>query len=411
MKTTHLLALLLLTFEIGNAQAVPFLQFVPSPEGNGMGGIVSPLTTNDPFALIGNPAQVGMQSLSRNFGAGFFSPRSNWLPFIANSGITYTADAAFAGIRLNQFLEIPFDLSVGLGYSYTQFDMEDFYARYFHPATGGAGIPEDHANGYTLGIGIDCGIKVGIGATVRNFRSTFAGFVFASNDVLNTANGTAYDYGVIVSVPVTRFIPGSKTLVPGIKPVLDVNFSAGRDNVGNMISYADAFQTDPLPRIAYVGVALQAGVLTNHYGFDWNAISLTIARQGEDVLVWNFPNGTPYYVGGFGDLNFFRNVIGGRRTDRGGVRKGVEVSLGEFISFRKGSFDLYSYGQVSTVGYGLRLRGILNAIEAAGVPFPDDGVIGYFLHHIDIGYDRSKYASSDSGLDQTTFSAITVGLR
>ena len=411
MKTTHLLALLFLSFEIGNAQAVPFLQLVPSPEGNGMGGIVSPLTTGDPFALIGNPAQVGMMSLSQNFSAGFFSPRSNWLPFIQNSGITYTADAAFAGIRLDQFLEIPLDLSVGLGYSFTKFDMEDFYERYYHPATGGTGLPEDHANGYSLGIGVDCGIKVGIGATVRKFRSTYPGFGFTSNVATNSASGTAYDYGVLVSVPVVRFIPGSMTLAPEIKPVLDVNVSAGRDNVGNMISYADAFQTDPLPRIAYMGVALQAGFVTNHFGFDWKAISLTIARQGEDLLVWNFPDGTPYYVSGFGDLNFFRNVIGGRRTKRGGVRKGVEVNLGEFVSYRKGSFDLYSYGQVSTSGYGIRLRGILNVVESAGVPFPNDGVIGYFLHHIDVGYDHSKYSSSDSGLDQTTFSAVTVELR
>jgi hypothetical protein len=66
---------------------------------------------------------------------------------------------------------------------------------------------------------------------------------------------------------------------------------------------------------------------------------------------------------------------------------------------------------VSTSGYGLRLRGILNAIEAAGIAFPDEGVVGYILHHIDIGYDQSKYTSSDSGLDQTTFSGVTVVLR
>jgi hypothetical protein len=411
MKTTRLLAILLLSFEISNAQAVPFLQFVPSPEGNGMGGIVSPLMTNDPFALIGNPAQVGMQSLSQDFGAGFFTPRSNWLPFQANSGITYTADVAFAGIRLNQFLEIPFDLSVGLGYSYTKFDMEDFYARYIFPTTGVMEHPEDHANAYTLGIGVDCGIKAGIGAAVRNFRSTFANFGFASNVAVNTASGTAYDYGVLVSVPVARFIPGSMTLVREIKPVLDVNFSAGRNNIGNSISYADAGQSDPLPRIAFAGVALEAGVVTNHFGFDWNVLSLTIARQGEDLLVRALPDGTPYYISGFGDLNFFRNVIGGKRSAKGGVRKGVEVNVGEFFSFRKGSFDLYTYSQVSTVGYGLRLRGILNVIEAAGVRFPEDGIAGYLLRHVDIGYDHSKYSSTTSGLDQTTFSGVTVGLR
>ncbi|HEY6952561.1 MAG TPA: hypothetical protein VI758_09135, partial [Bacteroidota bacterium] len=371
MKTTILCIALLLCLEPGRAQvvttAVPFLGFVPSPEANGMGGISSCRTTCDPFAMTLNPAQLGLQSLSQNFGAGLFAPKTQWIPSFGISDLTYRADVISAGLRIDDYLGVPFPLSVGLGYSFVEFDLGTFYRTIFDPTAVGTYHPVDRSTGYTLGVGFDYGIRFGIGVTMKKIRSASLVFGTLMNDTMGTANGTAYDYGALATIPFGSLIPGAKTLIPDVEPNLDLSIGLGRSNVGNAISYIDPAQADPLPRSAYVGLALEASVVTHHFGNDWKLVSVCIARQANNLLVTQDYYPGSGYLGGFGHIDVIKNVFGGRGTHDVDARKGFQADLLELFTYRRGSFDEPGYGFIHTSGFSIRLGGMLKLLEAIGV--------------------------------------------
>jgi hypothetical protein len=72
---------LLVVFEQCSSQGdatLPFLLIPPSAEMNGMGETSVAVFSDDPLAMITNPAQLGMQSLSTHVSSGY--NYANWLP-------------------------------------------------------------------------------------------------------------------------------------------------------------------------------------------------------------------------------------------------------------------------------------------------------------------------------------------
>ncbi len=85
MRYPVLILTLLLIFSINKNEfaqgeaAVPFLLVQPSPSLAAMGQTGTALPTNDPFAFVWNPAQLGYTSQHTNLSIIFYPSKVDWL--------------------------------------------------------------------------------------------------------------------------------------------------------------------------------------------------------------------------------------------------------------------------------------------------------------------------------------------
>ncbi len=282
--------------------AVPFLTFPSSPEGNGMGGIIGSTISDNPMAILANPGQLGMASLDHYFLGGFYPSSTTWLPGLQTSGSAYTATALSVGLRLNRMANIPFGLSIGLGYSHIGFDWGLFTIN-----NSGFGVsswePVEHTTNLSMGIGIDYYIKMGIGYTHKEVESILANIEIQGQGKKPIANISAFDLGMIAEIPITEII-GKITGDPitfskSLKPDLDLSFGYARRNLGDDYAiYIDAAQGSPLPRTAMLGVTYKAGLTLQTETRPWEVVSFSLAREAEDILVVELPQDTLFNVNG-----------------------------------------------------------------------------------------------------------------
>ncbi len=403
MRTLWIFTLLFFGGTLTQAQvmttALPFLSITPSPEENGRGGIGTCVISTDPYAMMMNPGQLGVQSLDGYFRGGTYTSKTQWLPVFNLGDITYRADAASVGMRVNDFLSLPFGLSIGLGYSDVFLNLGQFATTTTDPNVLTTFTALEKSYGYTVGVGIDYGVRAGAGVTMKKFRSDLG---------VASASGTATDYGLLMNVPVATIVPSLNSVIPGLTTHCDLNAGLGRSNMGDGVSFIDVSQTDPLPRNAYIGLALDAGVETRYFGSRWRLLNFTFARQGENLLIARDITGTWSYLSGFGHLNFTRNIIAGLASDKIEIRRGIEVRAIELFTYRSGSFEGNGFGVVHTKGFDLHLRGLVRIAQSIIGESLQNGLVGFLLDHIDVAYVQSSYVSTDSPISGTKFSGITI---
>jgi hypothetical protein len=405
--------------------AVPFLLIPASPEGNGMGGIVGSTISENPMATVANPGQLGMISLDHYFIGGFYPSSTTWFPGSQVSDLRYTTTAFNAGLNLSSLTSLPFELSIGFGYSHVGFDLGTFVAT---NGTGGqlsSFNAEDNSNNWSVGIGIDYFIKMGIGYTNKNVASNLAPFNVQGQGRQGVASVTTYDIGLIAQVPVAKILDQLSgnpiTFFGSAEPVFDISFGYARRNLGNaFVTYIDAANSDPLPRNAMVGLSYKVG-FTLPRTTAWEIFSFTLARESEDILVQRFPpprdsSGTvignpprPEYIDGNGAIQFINNVVLGEGNGRVTLRKGWQVNFGELFLLRGGSVNGRGVSYI-TSGYGLRLGGVLKAFKEFIPSFSNSPVTNFILSHIDIRYDHasSEYDDRNNPNDGVTYNGLSL---
>lgn len=112
-------------------------------------------------------------------------------------------------------------------------------------------------------------------------------------------------------------------------------------------------------------------------------------------------------------INFFDEVILGNTNPETIKKKGWELNFFEIFYLRGGRFEEdYSRGnwRFNTLGYGVRLGGIVKYLRFIDVPLPTDKIFGFILHHVDIRYNHSKLIpdESDHPLSDTRFNSINI---
>ncbi len=243
--------------------AVPFLLITPSIDGNGMGGIGTSVGSDNATAPMQNPGQLGLFSLNNFFNAAFYTPKTDWLPEFNLSGLTYDAWALNAGVRFNSFVDLPFGLSVGAGYSQVDLDLGRFaYTSSLGPQVIYGNAWEKSRN-FTVGLGLEYTIRIGVGITFKSIESHLTPIGTESEQGTGTANVSAQDFGVMALVPLPEAIEAvggvSLEIVPKLRPLLDIGFGYARTNVGGSVVYLAAAQSDPLPRQAAIGTYIEVG--------------------------------------------------------------------------------------------------------------------------------------------------------
>src|ERR1700690_2804213 len=143
--------------------ALPFLLIPSSPEGNGMGGIVGTTPTDNPLGILENPGQLGLTSLDHFFLGGLYPSSTAWLPGFNQPDINYSANAFSAGLNLNRVIAIPLGLSVGFAYSHIDHNLGLFAITGQDPTVLGTFTSEEHSNNWSVGIGADYYVRLGLG--------------------------------------------------------------------------------------------------------------------------------------------------------------------------------------------------------------------------------------------------------
>jgi hypothetical protein len=395
--------------------AVPFLLIPSSAEGNGMGGISASVSTDNAMSVIANPGQLGLLSMKNLVTAGTYTEKTKWLPQVTN-GLTYNTSAIEVGLDLTRVTPLPFLLSLGIGYSRVFLDLGEFIV------TGPAGPGEisrssafERSESFSVGVGLDYLIKLGVGFNFKSVQSQLGSLGTEQEAPSWNVNPFALDYGMVIKFPVTDIVSAKLAkpleLLPKIAPVLDVTMGYARSNLGDEVRYFDTQQPDPLPRSATLGLSIETGVVSKALSSHWKILSLTWARQVEDLLVKRYSDGHFEYQGWFGNIKPFDNLILGKWGGNVELRKGWQFEVGEIVSVRGGSFTGTGLLSYETSGYSIRLSGFLKLVEAMNRAAVSDTWLGFVRDHFDLQYHSSSYGGAPSTVSGSSFKGLNLVVR
>jgi hypothetical protein len=395
--------------------AVPFLLITPSIDGNGMGGIGTSVGSDNATAPMRNPGQLGLFSLNNFFNAAFYTPKTNWLPQFNLPGLTYEAWALNAGVRINDFVDLPFRLSLGVGYAQVDLDLGRFTVTSSQGPTVISTFESwEESRNVTFGVGLDYLIKVSAGITFKSVESQLSPIGTESEQGGGKASVNARDYGIMALLPLPDLIEAaggvSLEIVPKLRPLVDMGFGYARTNVGGSVVYIDAAQSDPLPRTAAIGTYIELGTIVTTLNPGWKPLSFMIVREAEDILVHRMDNGTWEYTTGLGDIQFSENVLLGKAAPNVGLRRGWQLQVGEMMYLRGGSVDSPGL-QYETSGYTLRLGGLFKMLMIIAPGLRDEEWFRILADVLDLQYTSAKYSGGSSPIRDTSFNGINIVLR
>lgn len=405
--------------------ALPFLLITSSPEGNGMAGISASVLTDNATAPIANPGQLGLQSLTNYFSASTYAPKTQWLPQFQQSDLTYLSSSVNAGINLRRVIPLPIPVSIGFGYSHIFLNLGKY--TYQPPGPDPELIFEayEKSDNFTFGVGVDYFIQAGIGFTSKSVKSVLFPFTTQSIGVVGIEEVSTNDFGIIAHIPVFGIVSKLRseplTIFPNTEPLFDIILGYARTNLGDKgVTYFPNEPPDPLPRAATIGLSWKAGLISHTVPQGWEVVSFTIAREAQDILVNRFPevidSNTGFtvqpagwdYQNGFGDLQFFKNLILGEGYPEVWLRKGWQASVGEFMIVRGGSLHAPGLDYTSE-GFAFRLSGVLKFVSFLTRGNVSASLYRFALDHLDLQYDHASESQSDGGpRSGTTYNGLNL---
>ena len=388
--------------------AVLFLLISPSPRANGMGNTFMALPANDAYAAFYNPGYLGIFAMENYVAVGDYPQQVQWLPELIN-GIFYDSKAASIGFKLNN------RFALGFGYHKIYLDLGEQHVRNEQGQPIGNFNAREKARAFSAGIGANFGVRIGLGMSIKYIESNLGLMISDSTNKAATADIYAYDFGVMVQVPLFEILNYSpklpiyrqSTLKPFLVPALGYSIA----NYGSEIKYRDAEHGDPLPRLARVGYSIDAGIFLVQKKLKWRLVSFKKAREAEDLLIKREPASNEIkYQWGLGDIDFFHDLIGGKSNPNIFTKEGWELNLLETFYYREGEYnDTGEKVNYQTTGYGVGIAGLL---KFAATLFPGNESLQFFAEHIDLQYHQSELdIEDDHPLAGTKYKGINLVIR
>lgn len=388
---------------------IPVMSVPVSAEANGMGGVSGSVLSDNSMATISNPAQLGIFTLHNIFNAGTYLMSTPYSDGFSGYDITLTASSLNLGTSFGEEIGLPFDFSLGGGYSRLNLDENSGYTHILDWW--------EHEDNYTIAIGFKWFASLGLGYTRSTLNSEIHNWGPTEN--VNTASS---NYGVILEVPVFDFLSlvrGEELSISGkIKPVLDFTLASAIRNVGSDTLLMTPYGASNLPREAMLGLNLNFKLRTIFNGRPWDVFSFIWAREAGDNLTQvnsyidpfsGIVRYQPRYRNGLGNISFLDNLVYGRNDGNVDLKKGWQVQVAEFVYVRGGSFQGEILPGYTTFGIGLRLNGMVELLAACNLVDADDDVFGFLLDHVDLQYDHAEYTSATNPVvSGTSFSTINV---
>ncbi len=405
----------------------PVMTTPVSAEANGTGGISASIISENALASAANPAQLGIFSLANYFNASTFITNTALLPG-SGTGNSLHAAGVNAGVNLEKYLKTPIPVSFGLGYSRIQLTLAQFEVQWINgPQVISTWNASQTLQNLTISLGTEYWVRFGIGYNLKWINSTLAPFYPAGEVPTGRGKAVAHDYGILLEIPsmaiLSRLQHHNIKFGRNIFPIVDLSFAYTRRNIGDGIYYLDPSQTQPFSREATLGLSAVFGLKSEVHGRVWTLISFTWAREAQDNLVSVSSTPTPLqggdtlytnvvsYTSGLGDIDPIDNLIFGRTNGNVELRRGWQLQLAEFLYLRGGSFTGESGPDYSTLGFGLRLDGLVKILAAYDlVDIDRPGIYSFIVDHLDLQYDYSEY-TGDSYATGTNFQSLNLVVR
>ena len=348
--------------------AVLFLLISPSVRVNGMGqaGVALP---DEPGGYY-NPGAAALSSPGHTVQSRLYLRGVPWLPELADDMSYRYRAVQVAGGRAVPALSWrgPTKLEAAV-YGYrTEFDFGEYVlydemgdpTRTYHPA--------DTSNHLGVSLALRSIVEVGVGATSKWISSDLG---------LARGSARAYDFGLMAVAPLTgilqRFAGRELALTPHLRPQLDLGFGMAWHNRGPRFAWADG-SGDPLPANRRHG-------WSSRLALDWHSGSLRLS-VAEVTLSRE---------------TYRPQVEGAQVTSRAEDDKsGVEVSILETISFRRGEHDDFD-GELhfKTSGETIRSDGLFrylaHYLENAPPGSSRDALL-FVARHLSISWSRFAHA-------------------
>ena len=396
--------------------ALPFLLISSSADANAWGGVSTSVASDDAISVITNPGQLGLFTLESYFSASTYTNKTAWLSTFQQSDLTYNAQALAAGYNLCNDLPLPFPISLGVGYSEVDLDLGTFIMT-------GPGGPDpigtfeayEKSNNISIAFGIEYFLRLGVGWNFKDVESVLGPL---SSGEVGKAQASMSDFGLLLQAPMVEILERATSdsiqFLSNIKPYFTLSLGSAVNNMGDdAVSYSDLAQADPLPKNAITGLSLELGFSKKAGVAEWKVLTFTLAREAEDLLVKRSADGSFEYQSGWGEISFFKNVIGGKAADCVNLHRGWQLNVCEFVYLRGGSYaETKQCGNrnYSTSGFTLRLSGLFRLLEQTAPDVLGDDVVSFVADHIDIVYDHAEYSDHEL-LGGTSFNALSIIVR
>lgn len=338
MLRSHLLLSLLLfpsmIFGQVAISGVPFLQIVPGPGLYLNNGAFTALPSDDPYASWANPAQIS--NVGNGVGVGFFTSKTNWLPF--NPDLTYHSTAFVAGGERGRY-------RYGVGLLRTLFDYGEQEQWDSDGNSNGTFTPKEFVNALSVGAGVDFGVQLNTGFTFKLGESRLGpSGLQVGNIIYQHAPIRVADIGVQLVYPTPQYLGVSAELAAGY----------AIRNFGGTLSYnhpdSDNKQEDSYPRSQNIGYSAALRHSMNTPGGRVETVRFDVSVDIEDLLVDprtpTTSNGRFWrYTGIAGDVRFWDHFVMRDSDDRITIRQGWRVELFETIRMGKGWMNGPGFGQ------------------------------------------------------------------
>ncbi len=372
--------------------AVLFLLISPGPQANAMGQTHGTTAGTSPMAAIMNPAALGFFIQKNVIGQEYYPDEVDWLPQLA-SDLTYDARIVSFGINLQPLTKIP--IAIGIANSRIYLDLgEQFITGEESPEPLGVFSSYEKCEATTLALSAEYYLRASIGISWKKIESKLAPAGAEASRGDGFAKIDAHDLGLMLQLPLVGI--GRRSGLLGERPAdgidfwLDPGLYFAKTNIGGKISYIDAAQADPLPRILSLGINFQAGAgyrgLTLA-GFSWS-------REIDDLLIERQMTGASQYVSGLHDIAFWDNVVRGKANDQVISKRGYEINFADFYFVRRGTYeDSEGWTIAGTSGYGinylqpLKIAASLLGLEAM-LPFRVIRHLSFEKNHAEYDIDK-----------------------
>jgi len=371
-----------------------WLLIPPSTTMNGMGEIGVCLPDGEPVAGYFNPAN-GLRSYN-GVSAACSNMEANWLQNLASD---IKLKHSYLGFNLIP-AKYPFQLVINRQNTILDLGKQTYYDEYGNDVC--TYTPQMNATAYSVATRYfgklwKIPLDVSAGLSRKNAVQDLADCSSKEQRSVSSEN-IFYDAGVLASIPLTLSVKDKWNF--SLSPAFGYSMS----NIGDSIVFIDRAMADPSPRIARTGISLSAKISLRD---GWSLFEYRGGRAASDILVKPLTsNEAPIrYQSGFGDIDFYENIIQSKSDSAIEISRGHEISFLDIYSYRFGRrINLSGKIDVYEIGYGINSNGMINLLYY----LTKLRLLSLLNQHINIRYDYSKW-TEDCGhpVDDTEFSSYT----
>jgi hypothetical protein len=396
-------------FAVGDA-AILSLLFSPSPQANAMGQSYGTLWHSDPMSGLYNPAAIGLQA-QNTFASSAFYPEKNLLLPEYGSDMWFNSTAFNIGFNLMSVSNIP--VSLGFGYFNAKMNLGD---QIYTDETGAVlGLVNSYEkyNSLIFSAAVDYYLRLSFGYTHKQIDSNLGVVTFGGTEA--RVEPTAHDWGFILEAPICDIMRKiDKPLVnfAKIQPFLTPGFYVSKRNIGDEVQHIEGNYADALPRQAYIGANVQAGLRFKNKRTEFDIFHIRLSREMDDMLIKREDSGEWEYLSGLNDIKFWDNVILGKKNDSAIKHQGYQIGLADVAFFRRGRYnDIEGKVKFESRGYGVNFTQPLR-ILASLLDYQRDKTWLNILLSIDVEYHESHWDRKDNfALLNSDYKGISLKLR